>query len=240
MPRNHNRITGENITPETIVTYAVKNGAESISYTYTEPTVYFELALDTARIASKQGLKNVFVSNGYMTNECLEEIHPDLHAANLDLKSFDDKFYKEMCGARLEPVLKSIETMKHMGIWVEVTTLIIPGYNDSESALREIAKFLISIDPNIPWHVTRFYPTYRLTNVAITPVKTLQKAREIGLNEGLKYVYTGNIPGHEGENTYCHNCGKLLVERQGFYVSQLNIKDGLCIYCKANIPGIWK
>ncbi len=240
LPHDYHRIIGENIPPDAIVAYAIKNGAKSISYTYTEPTVYFELALDTARIASQKGLKNVFVSNGYMTEECLKEIHPDLHAANIDLKAFNNKFYKELCGARLEPVLKTIETMKKMGIWVEVTTLIIPGHNDSEAELKEIARFLVSIDPNIPWHVTRFYPTYRLTNASPTPVKTLQRAREIGLNEGLRYVYTGNIPSNDGENTYCHNCGKPLIKREGFYVSQLDIKDGLCIYCGTNIPGIWR
>lgn len=240
LPRDHNRITGEKIPPDAIVAYAIKNGAKSISYTYTEPTVYFELALDTARIASKKGLKNVFVSNGYMTEECLKEMYPDLHAANIDLKSFNDRFYKELCGARLEPVLKTIEIMKNMGIWVEVTTLIIPGYNDSEAELKEIAKFLVSIDPGIPWHVTRFYPTYRLTSISATPAKTLQRAREIGLREGLRYVYTGNIPGDEGENTYCHNCGKLLIKRQGFYVSQSNMRDGLCKYCGGNVSGVWE
>jgi len=240
LPHDYNKITGENIPPDAIVAYAIKNRAKSISYTYTEPTVYFELALDTARIAAKKGLKNIFVSNGYMTEESLKEINPNLHAANIDLKSFSDKFYRELCGARLEPVLKTIETMKKMGIWVEVTTLIIPGHNDSEDELKEIARFLVSIDPEIPWHVTRFYPTYLLLDTHATPVKTLQRAREIGLNEGLKYVYTGNIPGDEGENTYCWNCGKLLIKREGFYVAQLNIRDGLCVHCEARISGIWK
>ena len=238
LPRNY-KITGEYMSPDAIVAYAVKNGAKSISYTYTEPTIYFELALDTSRIAVQKGLKNVFVSNGYMTEDCLKEIYPDLHAANVDLKSFRDQFYREMCGARLKPVLNTIETMKKMGIWVEVTTLVIPGYNDSEEELKEIAKFLVSLDPNIPWHVTRFYPMYRLTTVPPTPVNTLRKAREIGLNEGLRYVYTGNIPGDEGENTYCPNCGKLIIARHGFYVSKLEIKDGKCIYCKTSIAGVW-
>jgi len=239
MPRDRNRIEGEHVPPEKIVEYAIRQGAKSISYTYTEPTVYFELALDTARLASKKGLKNVFVTNGFMTEECLEEIYPDLHAANVDLKAFNDKFYKELCGARLEPVLNTIRKMKEMGIWVEVTTLIIPGYNDSEEELREIARFLVSIDPDIPWHVTRFYPTYRLTTALPTPVSTLRKAREIGLKEGLKYVYTGNVPGEKGENTYCPNCKELLIEREGFFITQYRIEGGKCYNCGAEIAGMW-
>ncbi len=240
MPRDWKRISGENIPPDAIVAYTIKNGAKSISYTYTEPTIYFELALDTARAAVRKGIKNVFVTNGYMTEEALKEIHPDLHAANVDLKSFNDKFYREMCGARLEPVLRSIETMKRLGVWVEVTTLIIPGYNDSEDELKEIARFIVSVDPNMPWHVTRFYPTYRLTTAPSTPISTLKKARKIGLNEGVRFVYTGNVPGDEGENTYCYRCGKLLIKRYGFYVERNEIVNGRCPKCNTEIAGIWQ
>ena len=239
MPHDYKKIVGELIPPDTIVAYAIKNGAKSISYTYTEPTVYFELCLDTSRIATEKGLKNVFVTNGYMTDKCLKEIYPDLHAANVDLKSFKNQFYKDLCGARLEPVLKTIETMKSMNIWVEVTTLIIPGYNDSEAELKEIAKFLVSLDSHIPWHVTRFYPTYKLTTPPPTPVETLRKAREIGLSQGLKYVYTGNIPGDKGENTYCPNCNKILIERHGFYIHRFELKNGMCPHCNTEIKGIW-
>ena len=239
MPHDYKKIVGELIPPDAIVAYAIKNGAKSISYTYTEPTVYFELCLDTSRIATEKGLKNVFVTNGYMTDKCLKEIYPDLHAANVDLKSFKNQFYKDLCGARLEPVLKTIETMKSMNIWVEVTTLIIPGYNDSEAELKEIAKFLVSLDSHIPWHVTRFYPTYKLTTPSPTPVETLRKAREIGLSQGLKYVYTGNIPGDKGENTYCPNCNKILIERHGFYIHRFELKNGMCPHCNTEIKGIW-
>jgi pyruvate formate lyase activating enzyme len=239
MPHDYKKIVGELIPPDAIVAYAIKNGAKSISYTYTEPTVYFELCLDTSRIATEKGLKNVFVTNGYMTDKCLKEIYPDLHAANVDLKSFKNQFYKDLCGARLEPVLKTLETMKSMNIWVEVTTLIIPGYNDSEAELKEIAKFLVSLDSHIPWHVTRFYPTYKLTTPPPTPVETLRKAREIGLSQGLKYVYTGNIPGDKGENTYCPNCNKILIERHGFYIHRFELKNGMCPHCNTEIKGIW-
>ena len=218
---------------------AQKSGAASISYTYTEPTIYYELAVDTARLAVSEGLKNVFVSNGYMTEECLDDIHPALHAANVDLKSFRDSFYKEQCGARLEPVLAAIRSMKKMGIWLEVTTLLIPGLNDSEEELGDIAGFLADVDPEIPWHVSRFHPTYRLTDVPPTPVERLRMARKIGYDAGLKYVYTGNIPGDDGEKTFCHECGETLVDRLGFHVSSNRILDGRCHKCGTEIPGIW-
>ncbi len=239
MPADHHRIMGEEMTPEMIVRDALNTRSASISYTYTEPTVYFELALDTARLAASKGLKNVFVTNGYMTEQCLREIFPDLNAANVDLKAFNDRFYKEQCGARLDPVLKTLENMKKMGIWLEVTTLLIPGLNDSSSELEELAKFLAGLDPDIPWHISRFHPTYRLTNIAPTPAASLRKARDIGYEAGLKYVYTGNVPGDEGEKTFCHQCGELLIDRFGFNIIKYRIKQGACPKCGSQIPGVW-
>ncbi|MDL1957216.1 MAG: AmmeMemoRadiSam system radical SAM enzyme [Candidatus Desulfofervidus auxilii] len=238
MPRDDKKIIGLETTPEEIVADAIAQRAKSISYTYTEPTIYFELAYETAQIAVKKGLKNVFVSNGYMSEEALETIKPYLHAANIDLKSFRDKFYKEICGAKLQPVLDTITRLIKMGIWVEVTTLIIPTVNDSEEELREIARWLYQLNPDIPWHVSRFYPTYRFTHVPSTSVGTVRRAREIGLEEGLHYVYTGNAPGDEGENTYCHNCGKLIIERYGYTITTYNIIEGKCKYCGIKIPGV--
>jgi len=239
MPSDLKQILGEPIPPEQIVQDALATGCATISYTYTEPTVYFELALDTAVLATSKGLKNVFVTNGYMTRECLERIHPHLHAANVDLKAFRDEFYKKQCRAKLGPVLESIQTMKEMGIWVEVTTLLIPGLNDSEEELKEIADFLVGIDPAIPWHISRFHPTYRLTSSPPTPATMVRKARQIGYDRGLQYVYTGNLPGDEGENTFCHKCGELLIERFGFYVRQSMIREGRCQHCSAQVPGVW-
>ena len=239
LPHDFNKIAGELIPPEVIIDYAIKNDAKSISYTYTEPTVYFELCFDTARIAIEKDLKNVFVTNGYMTKECLKKIYPYLHAANVDIKSFRSQFYRNLCGAQFKHVLKTIELIKSLGIWLEVTTLIIPGYNDSKEELKDIAKFLVSLDPTIPWHVIKFYPEYKLITCPSTPENTLYKAREIGLSEGLKYVYTGNVPGDQGENTYCPNCKKLLVKRDGFYISKFNLKNGICPYCQEKIEGIW-
>jgi pyruvate formate lyase activating enzyme len=240
MPADHKRIWGEDMAPESIVEDAIASRAATLSYTYTEPTIYFELALDTARLAEPKGLRNVFVTNGYMTEDCLKEIGPLLHGANVDLKSFSDTFYREQCGARLKPVLRSIRTMKESGVWVEVTTLLIPGINDSREELEDLAKFLADLGPDIPWHISRFHPTYRLTHVPPTPAETIHRAREIGYEMGLKYVYTGNLPGDKGEKTWCHECEGLLIDRTGFMVRENRIKNGLCPQCGANIPGVWE
>ena len=239
MPADRDQIWGEEIAPSSLVEEALADRVASISYTYTEPTIFFELALDTSRLAVKEGIRNVFVSNGYMTEECLREIHPDLHAANVDLKAFTEKFYKEQCGAKLEPVLKTLRTMKDMGLWLEVTTLLIAGLNDSPEELKSMAQFLADLDPGIPWHISRFHPAYRLTNVPATPPKSVQRARDIGYEVGLRYVYTGNLPGDQGEKTFCHGCGELLVDRYGFHVRRNAIKETRCPKCSALIPGIW-
>ena len=229
---------GEKVSAEEICSLALKHNCVSISYTYTEPTIFFEYAYDTARIARTKGLKNNFVTNGYMTGGSLDMIAPYLDGANVDLKSFSEAFYKKVCGARLKPVLESITKMHELGIWVEVTTLIIPGLNDGDEELRDIARFLKDLGPETPWHVSRFHPTYRLTEVAPTPAATLRRAREIGLREGLHYVYTGNIPGDEGENTSCHKCGKVLISRYGFSIGHYAIKAGCCPDCQTPVAGV--
>jgi len=239
MPSDLKQIMGERVSPSDIVSDALRSGCATIAYTYTEPTISYELAKDTAEIASSKGIKNVFVSNGYMTQQCLEDIYPHLHAANVDLKAFSDKFYKEMCKARLQPVLDTISTMKRQGVWVEVTTLIIPGKNDSPEELRDIAELLVQLDPGIPWHVSRFHPTYMLTDVPPTPPQSVRMARDIGYKAGLKYVYTGNLPGDEGENTKCHNCGAPLIDRFGFYVKNNRIENNTCPTCGQLVPGVW-
>ena len=239
MPSDHNRIMGEDMAPEMIVKEALDTRSATISYTYTEPTVYFELAVDTARLAVTKGLKNVFVTNGYMTEHCLQDIFPDLHGANVDLKAFSKRFYKEQCGARLDPVLKTLETMKKMGVWLEVTTLLIPGLNDSTEELKGLSRFVADLDPDIPWHISRFHPTYHLAGIPATPPESIRKARDLGYEAGLKYVYTGNLPGDEGEKTSCHECDALLIDRFGFYVRQNRIKKSRCPECGTEIPGVW-
>jgi pyruvate formate lyase activating enzyme len=240
MPADYNRIEGHDVQPPDIVRRAKETRSSSIAYTYTEPTIYYEYALDISRLAVKEGIKNVFVSNGYMTEDCLTDINPDLHAINIDLKGFTDKFYKEQCGAKLAPVLNSIRKARELGVWVEVTTLLIPGLNDSDSELKDIAGFLAGVDSNMPWHISRFHPTYRLTDKDPTPAESIHRAKDIGYRAGLKYVYTGNLPGDEGEKTLCHGCGNLLIDRFGFSIRKFAIKDGRCPQCDVEIPGVWE
>jgi pyruvate formate lyase activating enzyme len=239
-PKEHEgEIMGQPATPEAVVEAAVRNGCESISYTYTEPTIYFEFAYDCAKLAHQKGIRNVFVSNGYTGPEAAKAIAPYLDGNNIDLKG-GDEFYKKICGARLEPVKETIRLMKALGVWVEVTTLIIPDHNDSEKDMRDIAEFLSSVDPSMPWHVTQFYPTCRILDKPRTPVKTLRRAREIGFEAGLKYVYEGTVPGEGGENTYCPDCEELLIRRFGFSIGENTIKDGKCPKCGHDIKGVWK
>ena len=242
MPADHKgMIMGNTVTPQAVVAAAEKSGCRSISYTYTEPTVFFEFAYDTAKIAHERGLRNVFVTNGYMTAEALEMINPYLDAANVDLKSFTDKYYKELCGARLRHVQATLTRMKALGIFIEVTTLIVPGLNDDTAELQELAGFIANdLGTDTPWHISRFHPTYQLTDRSATPVKTLTEAREIGLAAGLKYVYTGNVPGNSGENTFCPACGEMVIERWGFQVGKMRIKDGRCTLCGSGIDGVWQ
>jgi pyruvate formate lyase activating enzyme len=238
MPREKNQVTGEDVAPEEIVAMARKTGCKTIAYTYTEPTIYFEYAYDIAQRASKEGLKNIFVTNGYMTEEALRTFHPHLHGANVDLKAFRDEFYRERCGGRLEGVLHSLRVMRELGVWVEITTLIIPGLNDSEEELRDLAGFIVSLGKEVPWHISRFHPMYRMLDRSPTAVKILDRARKMGLEAGLRYVYTGNVPGDAGEDTFCYHCGQLLVDRLGFQVLKYRIVEKKCPKCGMPLDGV--
>ena len=237
MPRDEGRVIGRPMSPEEVVSAALRARCRSIAYTYTEPTIFFEYARDCARLATVAGLKNVFVTNGYMTEQALADIDGDLHAANVDLKAFTDDFYRKLVGARLKPVLDSIRRMWEMGIWLEVTTLLIPGRNDGEDELRRLAEFLVSLSPDIPWHVSRFHPTYHLLDVPPTPLASVERAIRVGKEEGLRYVYGGNIPGHSSESTACPSCGNMVIDRQGFSVRGVHLKGGRCRYCGEKIVG---
>ena len=239
LPKERNIIVGPDVSPEEIVSAAKRSNCASIAYTYSEPTIFFEYTYDIAKLARKEGLKNVFVTNGYITPEALMEISPYLDAANIDLKSFSDEFYRKSCGARLQPVLDSIRLYKSLGIWIEITTLIIPTLNDSEEELRKIAGFIMEVGEDTPWHITQFHPMYKLPDLPRTPVSTLRKARQIGLEAGLRYVYEGNVPGETGENTYCHNCGKPLIRRFGYSIQENKIKNSACTYCGTKIDGLY-
>jgi len=227
-------------TPEDIVASALAGACQSISYTYVEPTVFFEFARDCCQVATAGGLKNIMVSNGYMTDRVLVELAPALTAINIDLKAFSDDFYKKICGARLQPVLDTISRCRDLGIWVEVTTLVIPGLNDSDGELTRIAAFLAGIDQAIPWHVSGYHPSYRMTAPPPTPEATLQRARKIGLDQGLNYVYAGNRPGTGGEDTACPGCGLTLIARQGFRITANRLNVGHCPDCGQVIAGVWR
>ena len=237
-PRISGGIYGRSVAAKEIADQAQKEGCASISYTYTEPTIFMEYALDVAVLAKERGLENIFVTNGYMSKQALDAVAPFLGAANVDLKSFKDSFYRDKCGARLKPVLKTLEGMKKKGIWLEVTTLVIPGLNDGEAELKQIAQFLAGLGAETPWHVSRFHPAYNMTHARPTPVETIRRARQIGLEAGLRYVYTGNAPGDDGENTFCHFCGALLIARIGYSVKKENLKRGLCVKCGTAPAGI--
>lgn len=228
---------GREVMPERIVQEATRSGCRSISYTYTEPTIFFEYAYDTALPAKKAGLCNVFVTNGYMTRRALETIRPHLDAANVDLKSFSDASYRKTCKGRLQPVLDTIAAMKELGIWIEVTTLVVPGENDSEAELKQIADFLAGIDRDIPWHLSRFHPDFEFQDHQATPIETLKRAREIGREAGLRFIYLGNVP--EGTNTYCPECRNLIVERRYMELNKLHLQDGRCTSCGTAIAGVW-
>jgi len=226
------------LSPQRIVEEAISNNCPSISYTYTEPTIYFEFALEVSRLAKEKGLLNVFVTNGYMSKESLEGIKPYLDAANVDLKSLSEDFYKKICKASLAPVLDNIVLMKKLNIWVEITTLIIPGKNDSKEELGDIAEFIANLDKNIPWHISAFHPDFEFSELVPTPLKTLELAFNIAKEKGIKYVYLGNVSGDNKENTFCPACGKILIKRKGFVIGGNIIKENKCPYCKEEIAGI--
>ena len=241
IPRNLDLIhTGEEWEPKKIVKYCKDNKIPIIAYTYNEPSIWAEYALNTMKLAKKEGIKNIWVSNGFMSEKTLNLIAPYLNAINIDLKSFSNNFYQKICKGQLNPVKENIKKIWKMGIWEEVTTLIIPGVNDSEKELKQIAKFLVKISKDIPWHISAFYPCYKMLDIIPTPEETLISAYEIGKKAGLKYVYTGNIPNSNYESTFCPKCSTLVVERWGMEVLENNLKNGKCPKCKTKIQGKWK
>jgi pyruvate formate lyase activating enzyme len=231
---------GYELLPEKIVEICTEKNIPGIAYTYNEPTIFIEYAYDTAKLASKKGIKNIFVTNGYETEEALKLIKPYLDAMNIDLKSFNDEFYKKICKARLQPVLDTIKLAHKLGIWIEITTLTIPGKNDSDEELKKIAGFIAGIDKNIPWHVTAFHPDYKMTDIPSTSLNTLHKAYSIGKKAGLNYVYVGNILDDKHSGTYCPNCNALLIKRSGYFTSVMNMDNGKCKKCNEKIAGVWK
>ncbi len=233
------RIDGEPITPEQIVEGAVRSRCKSIAYTYTEPTVFMELCDDCGRLAKERGLTNVFVSNGYMTIEAIDFAGEWLNGINVDLKSFSEDYYTRLCKARLPAVLDTIGYIaKETNIWLEITTLLVPGENDSDDELKKLADFLVTkAGADVPWHISRFHPQYKYLDSVPTPISSLERAYDIGRAAGLHYVYFGNVPGSESESTFCYKCGRMLIERVGYRILANHIKNSRCPDCETEIAG---
>ncbi|MCP4455099.1 MAG: AmmeMemoRadiSam system radical SAM enzyme [Planctomycetes bacterium] len=231
---------GHRADPEAIVQAALDQGCKSLAYTYTEPTVFMELCAACGTLARTRGLKNVFVSNGFMTRKAIEYAMPWLDGINIDLKAFDPAFYSSACRANLEGVLASIEMIaRETDLWMEITTLVIPGQNDDEDQLKRLVEFLVNkAGPDRPWHVSRFHPQYRWSDVSCTSQQTLEKAVEIGKAGGLNYVYMGNLTGVDSESTRCPQCDTLLIQRQGYRILANHLKQGQCPTCALQVPGI--
>ncbi len=232
-------IDGQAIEPKRLVELAIREKCKSIAYTYTEPTIFMELAAESAKIAKQKGLANVFVSNGYMTKQAIDFAKDWLDGINIDLKAFNEDYYKNLCKAKLKPVLDTIEYIcKHTKIWMELTTLVVPNQNDSDEELKQIAEFIFNTcGPDMPWHISRFYPQYRFTDSEATSAETLERAYEIAKQAGLHYVYIGNLRTRNRENTYCPKCGHLLIEREGYYIKKNRVKENACPDCDAKMAG---
>lgn len=233
---------GKEVSPEQIVAAAKKAGCASIAYTYTEPTIFFEYAYDCMKLAHEAGLKNVFVTNGYESAECVEKCQGLLDAANVDLKAMSEGFYRRECKASLQPVLDTLKRLRQAGIWLEVTTLLIPGKNDSPLELTKLAQFIAKeLSTEVPWHISAYTPRYKYAEdgPARTPVATLEMAMGLGLQAGLGFVYPGNLFGHEGESTKCPGCGHKIIGRRGYSVNDQVAKTGLCPSCGKPIAGVW-
>ncbi|MGZ8436907.1 MAG: AmmeMemoRadiSam system radical SAM enzyme [Candidatus Limnocylindrales bacterium] len=238
-PRLGLELTARRLPPEGVVAEAVMLGAASVAYTYVEPAVFLEYALDTARLARQAGLRNLFVTDGYATPEAVDLLAPVLDAANVDLKAFDDAFYRQVCGARLAPVLESIVAMRRAGIWLELTTLVIPGHNDDDGELRALTQWIVeTLGTETPWHVSRFFPMHRMLDVPPTPVATLRRAADLGREAGIAHVYVGNAPELRLEDTMCAGCGQVLIERHGYHVQTHLTAGGTCPDCGRALAGL--
>lgn len=239
MVRRDGTIKGDDVPAEDVVDAAVARRCASVSYTYSEPTIHYEHNRECGVLARERGLKNVFVTNGLMTVEAARDAADSfLDGANVDLKAMREDTYRKHCQGPLAAVLDCIRTLQERGVWVEVTTLVIPGLNDDDGELRDAAQFLRSLSPDLPWHLSRYHPEHRWHEAPPTPVATLRRAREIGLAEGLRHVYTGNVWGDEGEHTYCPGCGRIAIERRGFQADPRGLSGGACTECHTAIAGV--
>jgi pyruvate formate lyase activating enzyme len=228
------------LAPAALARAAVERKAPVIAFTYNEPTVFTEYLADVARAGRSLGRRSVMVSCGYMNEAPLAEMCEVLDAVKVDLKGFSEDFYRDVCGAELKPVLRSIRQVARSRAHLEIVNLVVPTLNDSPRMLTELAKWVVGeCGPDVPVHFTRFHPDYQLTQLPDTPVATLERAREIGMRQGLRFAYLGNVPGHPGNNTYCPGCGRAVIERDGLFVTGMHLEDGRCGFCARPIPGVW-
>ncbi|MBW2967578.1 AmmeMemoRadiSam system radical SAM enzyme [Candidatus Woesearchaeota archaeon] len=227
--------------PEQVVSAAAASGSRSIAYTYSEPSTFFEYMHDTSRLARAQGIRNVWVTSGYINPEPLSELCEYLDAANVDLKSFSEDIYSRLNAGSLRPVLETLKLLKEKNVWQEITWLAVPTWTDDMNMIREGMEWVYkNLGPDYPVHFSRFNPLHKLTHLPATPVKTLENAREIALDVGIHHVYIGNVPGHEAENTYCPHCGKTVIKRRGYNIDLSNFESGTCKACGESISGVWK
>ena len=228
------------LTPEEVVRFAKERSCDTIAYTYSEPVVFYEYMYDTARVGKREGIGSVMISNGYIKKEPLVELCKELSAVKIDFKAFTEKFYKETCSGELKPVLETLVTLKEIGIWFEVVMLMVPTLNDSEKELKDMCSWIYeNLGPDVPIHFSRFHSTYKIKNLPPTPIKTLEMARNIAIESGLNFAYTGNVPGHPGESTYCPDCKEVLIKRVGYTILQYSLNGNKCGNCKHPIPGVW-
>lgn len=229
------------LSPQDAVSQARENGCQTIAYTYSEPVIFYEYMYDTSQLAKEVGIGNVMISNGYIKKEPLVKLCNELTAVKIDFKAFSERFYKETCNGELKPVLDTLITLKEIRIWFELVVLVVPTLNDSPEEFKAMCKWIMkNIGPDVPIHFTRFHPTYKIKNLPPTPVKTLEMARDIAMEEGLNYAYVGNVPGHSGEQTYCPECKDAVIGRVGYTIVKMDIVDNKCVKCGHQIPGIWQ
>jgi len=229
------------LMPEKVVEQCLKTKCESIAYTYSEPGTFYEYVYDTSKLAKSKGIKNVYKSNGYINEKPLRQLCKVIDAANIDLKNYDDGIYHKLSSGSLEPVLRTLKVLKEEGVWLEITNLLIPSWTDDLDMIKRMCEWLVKNNlHDRPLHFSRFTPLYKLTQLPLTPISTLEKAHEIAVKAGIQYAYIGNVPAHQAENTYCHKCKKMIIERRGFAILKNDIEKGKCKFCGEKIPGLWK
>lgn len=227
--------------PEGVVAAAREYNCPAIAYTYSEPTIFYEYMLDTARLARTQNVRSVVISAGYINPAPLRELCRAVDAIKIDFKGFSEDFYARICDATLQPVLETMKCIQEQGVHLEIVTLVVPTLNDDPEKLRGLCHWIVQeLGPDVPTHFSRFHPMYKLTSLPMTPVETLELARDIAMDKGIRYAYIGNVPGHPGDNTYCHHCAEMIIRRMGFTILENHIVDGKCEYCGQPIPGVWK